>query len=399
MLHGKKVLVGISGSIAAYKIPMLVRLLIKQGAEVRVVMSKAATDFVSPLTLSTLTDYPVAVDFFDADAPQNGWNNHVEMGLWADLLVVAPVSSNTLSKMASGQSDSLLPAVFMSAKCPIYFAPAMDLDMYRNEATQKNIALLVERGYLCIPSEFGELASGLVGEGRMAEPENILEFIVSHLRSKSPLHGKRILITAGPTYEAIDPVRFIGNHSSGKMGYALARAAVNLGAEVDLVLGPTQLAFDFKGMNVHRVISAHEMYMAAERFFEFADYSVFAAAVADYRPKEVYSSKIKKTQEHLQIDLEKTVDILKTLAHQKSEKQIVIGFALETEDREKYALEKLHTKNADYIVSNSPGKGTGFASDTNEVVVYGRDKSTQHFSQRDKMQLAIDLWEYFVTVH
>lgn len=397
MLAGKKVLVGISGSIAAYKIPILVRLLIKAGAEVRVVMTKAATDFVSPLTLSTLTDYPVAVDFFDSEAPEKGWNNHVEMGLWADYFIVAPVSSNTLSKMATGQSDSLLPAVFMSAKCPVYFAPAMDLDMYKNEATKSNIRVLEERGYRCIPSESGELASGLVGEGRMAEPENILVFLENDIRSRSPLFGKKVMITAGPTHEAIDPVRFIGNHSTGKMGYALASAARDLGADVHLILGPTQLSFNSKGMSVYHVVSAAEMFSQAERLFSEMNYAIFAAAVADYKPKLVEEQKIKKAQEVLQIELEKTVDILHTLAHRKSPNQVVVGFALETHNQEEYSLKKLHTKMADFIVSNTPGKDTGFGSDTNEVVLYSKNQSPIRLSLKDKLQLAKELWGYFIS--
>jgi phosphopantothenoylcysteine decarboxylase/phosphopantothenate--cysteine ligase len=396
MLAGKKVLVGISGSIAAYKIPILVRLLIKAGAEVRVVMTKAATDFVSPLTLSTLTDYPVAVDFFDADAPEKGWNNHVEMGLWADYFIVAPTSSNTLSKMASGQSDSLLPAVFMSAKCPVYFAPAMDLDMYKNEATISNIRLLEERGYRCIPSESGELASGLVGEGRMAEPENIMTFLENDIRKRSPLFGKKVMLTAGPTHEAIDPVRFIGNHSTGKMGHALAVAARDLGADVHLILGPTQVSFNTQGIRVYNVVSASDMFDQAEKLFPDMDYAIFAAAVADYRPKHVQDKKIKKAHDVLTIELEKTVDILQTLAHRKSENQVVIGFALETHDQEENSLKKLHTKKADFIVSNTPGKGTGFGSDTNEVVLYTHNADAVRLSLKDKLQLANELWDYFI---
>ena len=394
-LNGRKVLIGISGSIAAYKIPMLVRLLVKQGCTVRVVMTHAATDFVSPLTLSTLTDHSVEVDFFDEKAPEKGWNNHVEMGLWADLMIIAPVSSNTLAKMATGQSDNLLLATFMSAKCPVYFAPAMDLDMYKNGATAENIQTLIKRGCLCIPSESGELASGLVGEGRMAEPENILSFVLEHLKSTSPLRDKKVMVNAGPTREAIDPVRFIGNHASGKMGYALAAEAARLGAEVHLILGPTDIPFDFSGIHVTRVQSAAEMYEACAQVFPSADIAIFSAAVADYRPVSISGQKIKKSSDTMEIKLEPTVDILKTLGNKKRDGQMVVGFALETENLKENATKKLHTKNADFIVSNIAGSGTGFAHDTNEVTVLGQNGSEQHFPLTEKTTLAKALWIYF----
>jgi phosphopantothenoylcysteine decarboxylase / phosphopantothenate---cysteine ligase len=310
-------------------------------------------------------------------------------------MIIAPVSSNTLSKMVTGQSDNLLLATFMSAKCPVYFAPAMDLDMYKNGATAKNIQTLIDRGCLCIPSESGELASGLVGEGRMAEPENILTFILEHLKSTLPLRGKKVMVNAGPTREAIDPVRFIGNHASGKMGYALAAEAVRLGAEVHLILGPTDIAFDFSGMKVTRVQSAADMYAICAEDFPASDIAVFSAAVADYRPVSVSDQKIKKSSDVLEIKLEPTVDILKTLGNKKRDNQMVIGFALETESLKENATKKLHTKNADFIVSNVAGSDTGFAHDTNEVTVLGKDGSEQHFPLTEKTILAKALWTYF----
>ncbi|MCC5916705.1 MAG: bifunctional phosphopantothenoylcysteine decarboxylase/phosphopantothenate--cysteine ligase CoaBC [Cryomorphaceae bacterium] len=396
VLQGKKVLLAVSGSIAAYKAPMLVRLLVKKSCVVRVVLTKSAADFVSPLTLSTLTDAPVEVDFFNRESPEKGWSNHVDMALWADLMIIAPVSSNTLSKMASGQSDNLLLAAFMSAKCPVYFAPAMDLDMYKNEATKENIEKLISRGYHCIPSESGELASGLVGEGRMAEPENIVAFVEQSLIDQQPLRGKTVMVNAGPTREAIDPVRFIGNHASGKMGHALATEAARLGAKVHLILGPTGIPFDYSGMKVTHVESTQEMYEACAAIFPDADLAVFSAAVADYRPAKRHEQKVKKSEANLEISLEPTVDILKTLGHQKKSEQIVIGFALETENAIEYATKKLHTKNADFIVCNVAGEHTGFAHDTNEVTVIAKDESQAHFPLTEKTQLAKYLWNHFI---
>lgn len=396
VLKGKKILIGVSGSIAAYKIPFLVRLLVKKGCEVRVMMTRPATSFVSPLTLSTLTDYPVDVDFFDYEKPHKGWVNHVDLGLWADVLILAPVTSNTLSKLASGKSDNLMTATFMSSRCPVFFAPAMDLDMYHNEATKTNIEALVSRGYHLIPSESGELASGLEGEGRMAEPENILSAVESKLSELLPLKGKKVMINAGPTKEPIDPVRYIGNHATGKMGYALAEEAAKLGADVHFILGPTDTAFDFEGMQVTRVVSADEMYEACAHVFPKVDIAIFSAAIADYKPKETFAQKVKKTDADMHIALVPNIDILKTLGHNKQEGQTVIGFALETENLIDNARKKLHTKNADYIVCNVSGEHTGFAHDTNEVWILSEGKEEVHFPLKDKSLLASELWAYFI---
>jgi phosphopantothenoylcysteine decarboxylase/phosphopantothenate--cysteine ligase len=396
MLKGKNVLIGVSGSIAAYKIPFLVRLLVKRGCRVRVMMTRAAASFVSPLTLSTLTDYKVDTDFFDLDAPGDGWVNHVDLGLWADVLILAPVTSNTLSKLAIGKSDNLLTATFMSSRCPVFFAPAMDLDMYYNGATQKNIKTLQSRGYYLIPSESGALASGLEGEGRMAEPENIVASVVRELRANLPLSGKCVLINAGPTREPIDPVRFIGNRASGKMGYELARAALERGADVHFVLGPTDVLFDTDGMQVYRVETTTEMYKQCAELFPISDVSIFTAAVSDYKPKKSFDQKVKKTGDGLSIELVPTVDILKTLARQKKPGQIVVGFALETENLLANARKKLNTKNADVIVCNVAGSGTGFAHDTNEVWLLKKDGNEHHIPLAPKHEIAKELWTYII---
>ncbi len=394
VLKGKNVLIGVSGSIAAYKIPFLVRLLVKRGCKVRVMMTRAATSFVSPLTLATLTEYKVDTDFFDSNAPGDGWVNHVDLGLWADVLILAPVSSNTLSKLATGKSDNLLTATFMSSRCPVFFAPAMDLDMYHNGATQDNIQKLQDRGYHLIPSESGELASGLEGEGRMAEPENILSSVESVLLSDLPLSGKTVLINAGPTREPIDPVRFIGNRASGKMGYELARVAQALGADVHFVLGPTDVSFDLNGLNVYRVETTKEMYEQCAALFPQSDVSVFTAAVSDYKPSTTFQQKVKKTDANLSIDLTPTVDILKTLAHRKNDGQCVVGFALETENLMANAKKKLHTKNADFIVCNVAGNGTGFAHDTNEVWLLEKEGGEHHIPFASKHEIATELWKH-----
>ena len=374
LLHNRKVLLGVSGSIAAYKSAHLVRELIKRGAEVQVVITDAAKDFVTPLTLSTLSTRPVYSAFIEDDQKAYGvWNNHVEMGLWADLMVIAPASSNTLSKMAIGACDNLLTAVYLSAKCPVFIAPAMDLDMYANGATTDNLKLLEERGIGVIDSDYGELASGLVGKGRMAEPEAIADHLEGYLKASLPLSGKKVLVNAGPTHEHIDPVRFLGNNSSGKMGAALAAAARDLGADVHLILGPTQAALDLQGIQVKRVTSADEMLEAMLSDFTQSDLTICTAAVSDYRPATRAEHKIKKSDEGetLTISLEKTPDILQTLGAQENRKGYLVGFALETRDGEVYAKDKLARKNADAIVLNTLGKdGVGFEGDTNEVTVY-----------------------------
>ncbi|MBU7570831.1 MAG: bifunctional phosphopantothenoylcysteine decarboxylase/phosphopantothenate--cysteine ligase CoaBC, partial [Flavobacterium sp.] len=372
VLSGKKIVLGVSGGIAAYKTASLVRLFIKAGADVQVVMTPASKDFVTPLTLSTLSKNPVHSTFYNDDEDAV-WNNHVELGLWADLMLVAPATANTLSKMANGSCDNLLIATYLSAKCPVYFAPAMDLDMYKHPSTLASFKLLRQFGNIMIPAESGELASGLSGEGRMAEPENIIAFLEADLESKLPLKGKKILVTAGPTYEAIDPVRFIGNHSSGKMGFDIAEHAAGLGAEVILISGPTHLKPKSSGITLVNVTSAQEMYEAAHRYFGDVDVAISAAAVADYRPKFPATQKIKKTEDAFTIELEKTQDILASLGKVK-QKQFLIGFALETENEIENAKLKIQKKNLDLVVLNSlQDEGAGFGKPTNKITFIDRN--------------------------
>jgi phosphopantothenoylcysteine decarboxylase/phosphopantothenate--cysteine ligase len=377
VLSGKKVLLGISGGIAAYKTASLVRLLIKAGAHVRVVMTPASKDFITPLTLSTLSKNPVYSSFYNEEDENAVWNNHVELGLWADIFLIAPATANTMAKMVSGNADNLLIATYLSAKCPVYFAPAMDLDMYIHPSTKESFHALQSYGNIMIPAESGELASGLSGEGRMAEPENIVAFLEKDIEGKLPLRGKKILITAGPTYEAIDPVRFIGNHSSGKMGYDIANEAANAGAEVILVSGPTHLKAANSGIKLVRVISAQEMYNACHEYFDGVDVAIAAAAVADYRPKSIAPQKIKKDEGTLNIELEKTKDILLSLG-EKKKGQMLIGFALETENEIENAKAKIRKKNLDLIVLNSLNdEGAGFGKPTNKVTFIDRDMNIE----------------------
>ena len=401
LLYNRKVLLGVSGSIAAYKSAHLVRELIKRGAEVQVVITDAAKDFVTPLTLSTLSTRPVYSAFIEDEQKAYGvWNNHVEMGLWADLMVIAPASSNTLSKMATGACDNLLTAVYLSAKCPVFAAPAMDLDMYANGATSDNLKVLEQRGVGIIDSDYGELASGLVGKGRMAEPEAIADHLEEYLRSTLPLYGKKVLINAGPTHEHLDPVRFLGNNSSGKMGAAIAAAARDLGADVRLVLGPTQTALDLKGITVTRVTSADDMLSAMVSEFSDSSLTVCCAAVSDYKPVSQAEHKIKKSDEgdSLTISLEKTPDILSTLGTLKRDENHLVGFALETRDGESYAKQKLIKKNASAIVLNTLGKqGVGFETDTNEVSVYTASGKTFSFPLTSKIALGKSLLELFMS--
>ncbi len=390
VLEGKKVLLGVTAGIAAYKTAPLVRLFIKAGARVKVIMTPAAKDFVTPLTLSTLSKNEVISSFTREEETEATWNNHVELGLWADFMLIAPATANTLSKMAAGASDNFLLATYLSAKCPVYFAPAMDLDMYRHPATGKSFETLQSYGNIMIPAESGELASGLEGEGRMAEPENIISFISRDLAEKLPLRGKTILITAGPTYEAIDPVRFIGNHSSGKMGFALAEAAAALGAGVVLISGPTHLDTKNAGINLIRVTSAREMYDAVHDHFEQVDVAIAAAAVADYKPRVVAAQKMKKKDAVLNIELEPTQDILASLGEAKK-KQKLIGFALETNDELKNARAKLKRKNLDFIVLNSMNDaGAGFKKDTNKISIVSRE-GVKEFGLKPKSEVAKDI--------
>lgn len=391
VLSGKRILLGVTAGIAAYKTANLVRLFIKSGAEVQVVMTPASKDFITPLTLSTLSKNPVHSTFYDKEEENELWNNHVELGLWADVFVIAPATANTLSKMTHGTCDNLLLATYLSAKCPVYFAPAMDLDMYKHPSTLESLKKLQEYGNIMIPATSGELASGLVGEGRMAEPEDILSFIEADIASKLPLKGKKVLLTAGPTYEAIDPVRFIGNHSSGKMGFALAKNAADLGAEVFLVTGPTSQQLQHSSVAVIPVSSADEMYEAAHRHFGAADIAILSAAVADYKPKNVASQKIKKKDASLEIALEPTKDILASLGAVK-EHQFLVGFALETQNELENALSKLERKNLDAIVLNSLNdKGAGFATNTNKVTFIDRSKKVIPFELKSKDEVAKDI--------
>ncbi|KQO22738.1 phosphopantothenoylcysteine decarboxylase [Flavobacterium sp. Leaf82] len=391
VLNGKKILLGVSGGIAAYKTASLVRLFIKAGAHVQVIMTPASKDFVTPLTLSTLSKNPVHSSFFNQDDEDAVWNNHVELALWADLILIAPATANTLSKMATGNCDNLLIATYLSAKCPVYFAPAMDLDMYKHPSTLSSFAALKQFGNVMIPAENGELASGLSGEGRMAEPENIIAFLEADLESKLPLKGKKILVTAGPTYEAIDPVRFIGNHSSGKMGFDIANEAANLGAQVILVSGPTHYKAKNNLVTVIDVISAQDMYDACHLHFNDVDVAIAAAAVADYRPKVVALQKIKKASEEFSIELEKTKDILASLGAIKKN-QYLIGFALETENEIENAKLKIQKKNLDLIVLNSlQDEGAGFKKETNKVTFIDHNFKIEPMELKAKESVAVDI--------
>jgi phosphopantothenoylcysteine decarboxylase/phosphopantothenate--cysteine ligase len=391
VLSGKKVLLGVSGGIAAYKTASLVRLFIKAGAHVQVIMTPASKDFVTPLTLSTLSKNPVYSSFYNEDDENAQWNNHVDLGLWADIMIVAPATANTLSKMATGNCDNLLIATYLSAKCPVYFAPAMDLDMYKHPSTIASFNALQQFGNTIIPAESGELASGLSGEGRMAEPENIIAFLEASLESKLPLKGTKILITAGPTYEAIDPVRFIGNHSSGKMGFDIANCAAELGATVTLVAGPTHCTVKYSSIEVVKVTSAQEMYDACHSRFQNVDVAIAAAAVADYRPKTVATQKIKKAPDNFVVELEKTKDILASLGEIK-QKQLLIGFALETENEIENAKGKIQKKNLDLIVLNSlQDHGAGFGNPTNKVTFIDKDFNIEPMELKTKEAVAVDI--------
>jgi phosphopantothenoylcysteine decarboxylase/phosphopantothenate--cysteine ligase len=394
MLRGKKIVLGISASIAAYKSAHLVRLLIKSGAEVKVVMTPASVDFVTPLTLSTLSKNPVHSAFTKEGDENAVWTNHVELGLWADLLLIAPATSNTLAKMVTGTCDNLLLATYMSAKCKVYVAPAMDLDMYQNPATQENLAKLAHMGHTILEAEHGELASGLIGQGRMAEPEHIVAAIELSLKKAQPLFGKTVLINAGPTYEMIDAVRFIGNFSTGKMGVAIAQKARAMGADVTLVLGPTNAPFDLEGMSVIRVTSADEMHKACLAAFEKAAYAILTAAVADFKPKSTSTEKIKKGAASMQLDLVPTIDVLADLGSKKTAAQVLVGFALETNDELSNAREKLSRKNLDFIVLNSlRDSGAGFGHDTNKVTVISRAGAQMDCALMSKSDVAHEIWK------
>ncbi len=396
ILSGKNILLGVTAGIAAYKSAFLVRLFVKEGVNVKVVMTPAAKDFVTPLTLSTLSKNEVYSSFTNEEDDNAQWNNHVELALWADLFIIAPATANTLSKMSNGTCDNLLLAVYLSAKCPVYYAPAMDLDMYKHPTTEATFEKLDSFGNIQIAATHGELASGLTGQGRMAEPEDILNFIENDLLKGLPLRGKNVMITAGPTYEAIDPVRFIGNHSSGKMGYALAEVASGLGASVTLISGPVSIRTTNNHINIVPVTSAKEMYDASHRYFPECDIAILSAAVADYRPENEASEKIKKTATELHLKLEKTQDILASLGEIKK-KQILVGFALETENELENAKIKLKKKNLDLIVLNSlKDKGAGFKIDTNKVTLIDKDNKAYPFSVKPKTEVARDIFQFII---
>lgn len=387
-MQGKKIIIGVTGSIAAYKAASLIRLLIKKGAEVKVLLTPHAQSFISALTLSTLSKNPVYSDVISEDA----WNNHVELGLWADLMIIAPTTASTLSKLAQGQSDNIITAVYLSARCPVWIAPAMDLDMWTHPATQRNIKSLESYGNRIIDVEHGELASGLVGKGRMAEPENIVQEAEGFFLTSKDLHGKKVLITAGPTHESLDPVRHIGNKSTGKMGMSLAEECAKRGAEVNLILGPSQVNSYNNQIKITRVISADNMFQTAKTKHSTADIVIFTAAVADYKPKHVSIKKIKKKGDDLTLELERTIDIAKTLGAEKKTGQIHIGFALETNSEEDNAKAKLSKKNFDMIVLNSLNdKGAGFQHDTNKITIYTSDGEEKAFTLKSKSEVAEDI--------
>lgn len=392
MLKGKNIILGITGSIAAYKAAILVRLLVKEGANVKVVMTKLAKEFITPLTLATLSKNPILVDFFD---PENGqWNSHVDLGIWADAYIIAPATANTIAKMASGGADNLLLTTYLSARCPVFVAPAMDIDMYSHPTTQKNINTLQSFGNYIIEPETGELASGLEGKGRMAEPENILRILTEFFqkkKSESKLKGRNILITAGPTYEAIDPVRFIGNFSSGKMGYTIAEEAALRGANVSLISGPVSIQKINSSIQLINVISADEMFQAVKSKFNNSEIVILSAAVADFTPIEVNTDKI-KDKTGLTINLKPTVDIAKEIGLKKKENQVFIGFALETSNELENAQNKLKKKNFDFIVLNSlRDKGAGFKTDTNKITIIDKHNNISKFELKSKAQVANDI--------
>lgn len=389
MLRGKNILVGVTGSIAAYKSAILVRYLVKSGANVKVIMTPSATDFISPLTLSTLSKNPVNLNFFNSKSGE--WASHVELGLWADIYLIAPATANTIAKFANGICEDLLAAVYLSARCPVLLAPAMDLDMYRHQATDENIKILKDYGNTIIDAGHGELASGLVGEGRMAEPEDLMQVLIDYFMANQPLKGKKALVTAGPTHEAIDPVRFIGNHSSGKMGFAIAEELAEQGAEVSLVSGPTQLQTTHSNIKTINVVTSDEMYHEARSVFYDADIVVLAAAVADYKPVLKAEEKIKKHDKSMALELTKTVDIAASLGKEKKN-QFTVGFALETENELANAKGKIKKKNFDLIVLNSlKDKGAGFGYDTNKISLIDKHEEIKEFELKSKKEVAKDI--------
>ena len=394
ILSGKNILLGISGGIAAYKSIFLLRLFIKKGANVQVIMTPSAKDFVTPLTLSTLSNRPVLSEFFDKKNKNAVWNNHVDLGLWADLFIIAPATSNTLSKMASARADNLLLATYLSSKCPVYFAPAMDLDMHKNLANQENIKKLEDFGKKHIPVNSGFLASGLEGEGRMSEPQEIIDFISQDIKRELKLYNKNVMITAGPTYESIDAVRFIGNFSSGKMGFALAKTASKLGANVTLITGPSSENLIDDNIKIINVVTADQMFAEVKKHFSFSDISIMSAAVSDYKPKNTVNTKIKKENQNiLSIELVENIDILKYLGLNKSKEQILVGFALETDNEIINAKSKISKKNLDAIVLNSlKDEGAGFGHDTNKISYINSSGLIKKFKLKSKDKVSVDIF-------
>mgnify|MGYP003893938055 CR=1 FL=1 len=397
MLSGKNVILGVTGSISAYKAAFITRLLIKEGANVKVVMTKSAIDFITPLTLATLSQNEVFSDF-TSSKEKGTWNNHVDLGLWADYMIVAPATANTLSKMADGLADNFLLAVYLSAKCPVYIAPAMDLDMYKHGSTKNNLDKLKSFGNKIIPAESGDLASGLSGEGRLAEPENIIEFLNQDIQKSKPLYGKNILISAGPTHEKLDPVRYLGNNSTGKMGFALAEKSYELGATVTVIAGPVNLSLKHKGINRVDIVSAKNMFDKITELSTKQDVVIMAAAVADYTPAEYSDIKIKKAAGDLSISLKRTSDILAHLGKTKKETQLLVGFALETNNELENAKKKIIKKNLDFIVLNSLNdKGAGFAHNTNKITIISKDNKATEFELKTKEEVANDILKYLIT--
>jgi phosphopantothenoylcysteine decarboxylase / phosphopantothenate---cysteine ligase len=392
MLKGKHILVGITGSIAAYKAAIIVRALVKEGAEVKVLMTSLAKEFITPLTLATLSKNPILVDFFN---PESGeWNSHVNLGLWADLYLIAPATANSIAKMAQGIADNLLLTTYLSARCPVVIAPAMDMDMFQHATTQKNLQILRSYGNIVIEPAVGELASGLEGKGRMEEPDQILDTINNYFNSGKKLSGKKILVTAGPTYEAIDPVRYISNYSSGKMGYALAEALANMGADVVLVIGPVKISVHNPKIKLIEIVTAKEMHKACLKEFPKCNAAILAAAVADYAPSKPSKEKIKKSVNNLKLDLSPNPDIAFELGKLKKKGQVLIGFALETHDAVKNAGTKLKNKNFDFIVINSlSDAGAGFNTDTNKISILDKNNNIQHFELKSKQIVAKDIAE------
>ena len=389
-LQGKNILLGVTGGIAAYKAAILIRLLVKEGAQVKVVMTKLAKEFITPLTMATLSKNPILVDFFD---PENGqWNSHVDLGTWSDLYVIAPATANSMGKMANGIADNLLLTTYLSAKCPVMLAPAMDLDMFLHPANQKNIETLRSYGNIIVEPESGELASGLIGKGRMAEPEVITEKIIEFFQSKKKLNNKRILVTAGPTYEPIDPVRFIGNFSTGKMGFAIAEELANNGAEVILVTGPTHLQIKHPNIKRFDIQTADEMFTASINVFESCDAAIMSAAVADFKPSKKFDQKVKRGKDDLNINLIPNKDIAAELGKIKKQNQVLVGFALETNDELNNAFKKIKNKNLDLIVLNSLNEtGAGFGYDTNKICIIDKEGKKQDFELKQKTEVAVDI--------